>query len=225
MRAMSIPRVRLDWSLRVTRLIIACVAASLVTTGLTVIPPWWHERGSGAQITQIFRGHHGWWSARDEVFAMRWSNLQLMQETLGSPIDAGELPAWAEPPPPPYPQSDFYRVATLAVGWPFPTRTFRWVAPSHEHNFPIAAELDDADTSIVYAAEDARTHVRAGGPTQRGCGAVSALMWRFSPASSWGREHCWCADCVISCAVSASSLSRECDYSAGNSGSTTSTSR
>jgi hypothetical protein len=171
MRAMSIPRVRLDWSLRVTRLIIACVAASLVTTGLTVIPPWWHERGSGAQITQIFRGHHGWWSARDEVFAMRWSNLQLMQETLGSPIDAGELPAWAEPPPPPYPESDFYRVATLAVGWPFPTRTFRWVAPSHEHNFPIAAELDDADTSIVYAAEDARTHVRAGGPTQ------SAWLW------------------------------------------------
>ncbi len=139
----------------------------LATLACAFLPPLFIERGNGARITTIHRGVHGWWNSRDAVFGMWWSNLQLMDETLSSPIVDGELPAWAEPPPPPYPEGPIYRVATLALGFPQPILSLRWTVSTTKQNFPMPAALDDQDTSIVYAAEDFLQRNRAGGPGER----------------------------------------------------------
>lgn len=146
---------------------IAIAVGILATLACAFLPVLLVERGHGARITTVHRGSHGWWNARDEVFGMQWSNLQLMDETLSSPLDDGELPAWAEPPPPPYPEGPILRVGTLALGWPKPVLRLRWTVATLKQNFPIPAEIDDQDTSIVYAAEDFMQRNRGGGPQER----------------------------------------------------------
>lgn len=146
---------------------IAIAVGILATLACAFLPVLLVERGNGARITTVHRGSHGWWNARDEVFGMQWSNLQLMDETLSSPLDDGELPAWAEPPPPPYPEGPILRVGTLALGWPKPVLRLRWTVATLKQNFPIPAEIDDQDTSIVYAAEDFMQRNRGGGPQER----------------------------------------------------------
>ncbi|MFZ9880349.1 MAG: hypothetical protein ACO3QC_02980 [Phycisphaerales bacterium] len=146
---------------------IAIAVGILATLACAFLPVLLVERGHGARITTVHRGSHGWWNARDEVFGMQWSNLQLMDETLSSPLDDGELPAWAEPPPPPYPEGPILRVGTLALGWPKPVLRLRWTVATLKQNFPMPAEIDDQDTSIVYAAEDFMQRNRGGGPQER----------------------------------------------------------
>lgn len=146
---------------------ISVAAGVVVTLACAFLPLMLVERGNGARIATIHRGVHGWWNARDEVFGMRWSNLQLMDETLSTPLDDGELPGWAEPPAPPYPEGPILRVGTLALGWPKPILRLRWTVATTKQNFPMPAEVDDQDTSIVYAAEDFMQRNRAGGPQER----------------------------------------------------------
>lgn len=156
------------WRAAVVRIAIALAVGLAATVGTTLVPLWWHERGHEAVRTSIYRGDTGWVYASDGVFAVRWANLQLLPERLLTPLDAGDLPAWAEPPPPPYPDTDLFRVATLAAGWPRPVLCARWVASDYTHAFPVPAEVDEGDTSLVYAAEDLLRGNRAGGPTELG---------------------------------------------------------
>lgn len=170
------PRVRVrmvalppgGWRAAAVRMAVALAIGMAATALTTLVPLWWHERGHEAVRTSIYRGDTGWVYASDAVFAVRWANLQLLPERLLTPLDAGELPSWAEPPPPPYPATDLFRVATLAVGWPLPAVRARWVADDYAHAFPVPAEVDEGDTSLVYAAEDLLTGNRSGGPDEVG---------------------------------------------------------
>lgn len=151
-----------------TRLAIALAVGVAATAAGVWIPLLRLERGQGGRITTIYRGTDGWFNARDEVLGLRWSNLQRMEIPLNSPLDEGELPGWAEPPPPPYADTPMLRIGTLAAGWPLPAWRMRWVVSRLDQNFPMPAEVDDQDTSIVNAAEDAIRGTRAGGPSERG---------------------------------------------------------
>lgn len=173
-------RVRMAWlpsgsprGLRGVRGVALRAAAALAvgvsaTAATTLVPLWWHERGRETQRTAIYRREYGWVFAYDEVFSVRWTNLQLLPERLLTPLDAGDIPSWAEPPAPPYSDTDLFRVATLAAGWPLPWLRARWVASEYTHAFPVPAEIDEGDTSLVYAAEDLLHGTRAGGPTELG---------------------------------------------------------
>ncbi len=152
----------------VARLLIALAVGVAATAAGVWIPLLRLERGQGGRITTVYRGTSGWFNARDEALGLRWSNLQRMEASLSSPLDEGDLPAWAEPPPPPYPESPMLRIGTLAAGWPLPAWRMRWIVSRLDQNFPMPAEVDDQDSSIVNAAEDAMRGNRAGGPTERG---------------------------------------------------------
>lgn len=158
--------VRLGGRVRPARIAIALVVGAVATAVSTFMPMYLVERGHGAQVATIHRGVHGWWLATDSVFGLRWSNLMLIDPPLSEPVWSGELHGWQEPPPPPYPQAQFLRIGTLAAGWPLPALSMRWTVTSPTRNFPVPAEVDDADTSIVYAAESALTGSRGGGPEQ-----------------------------------------------------------
>lgn len=154
------------------RVALAVATGTVATVAMTLIPLLLVERGRGCTVGNVFRGVTGWFVARDEVFGVHWVNLQLMPERLLAPVQVGELPAWAEPPSGPYPIDDLYRVATLAAGWPLPSCRFRWIVVGKDQAFPMAAEADDQDTSISYAAEDLFRGNRAGGPTE------TTVLWR-----------------------------------------------
>lgn len=124
------------------------------------------DRGGGARVRTVYRGNVGWFHAEDRAFGLAWSNLYRQPTRLASPLLDGELPAWAEPPAPPLPEADFLRIGTLAVGWPMPALVLRWTVTDPKRLFPVAAELDDQDTSIAYAAETA-VYGNRGRPTER----------------------------------------------------------
>ena len=180
MTAMTNPQrkmvVRFGGGVRPVRIAVA-LAVGLIATAISVFMPMYLvERGHGAQVTTIHRGVHGWWLATDAVFGLRWSNLMLIDPPLSEPVWSGELHGWQEPPPPPYPQAQFLRIGTLAAGWPLPALSMRWTVTAPTRSFPVPAELDDADTSIVYAAESALTGSRGGGPEQIGVLWVGAVF-------------------------------------------------
>jgi len=120
----------------------------------TLAPLLLVDRGAGARLGTICRGTSVWFHARDEAPGLRWSNLQRQPTSLASPLVDGVLPSWAEPPPPPYPTTDFLRIGTLAIGWPLPTLVLRWTVTDPKQLFPVAAQLDDQDTSVAYAASE-----------------------------------------------------------------------
>lgn len=148
------------------RTLVAAAVGAAATGAMTYLPIYLVDRGQGAQIRTIYRGTESWFNARDQAFGLWWSNLQLVDQPLTSPITEGELPAWAEPPPPPHPEGPLLRIGTLASGWPFPVIRARWSIATLDRNFPVGAELDDQDTSIYYAAEDFMKGNRAGGPDE-----------------------------------------------------------
>ena len=152
---------------RLVRLAVAFVIGIAATALSTWLPIYMVERGHGAEARTVHRGVHGWWQARDHVTGLRWSNLMLIDPPLSSPIWEGVMFGWEEPPPPPYPTNvQFLRIGTLAAGWPLPALSMRWTVTRMDRSFPVPAELDDADTSIVYAAESALTGNRGGGPDE-----------------------------------------------------------
>ena len=161
----------------ILRAVVALIAGAVAVGAMTFLPIHQVHRGHGARITTIFRGTHVWANARDEAFGLAWSNLQLLDQQLLSPVREGELPAWAEPPPPPYPDGALLRIGTLASGWPFPALRMRWTVTTTGQNFPVPAELDDQDTSIAYAAEDFTKGNRGGGPQE------IAVLWRGALAN------------------------------------------
>ncbi|MFM1868139.1 MAG: hypothetical protein RL591_1547 [Planctomycetota bacterium] len=174
MRAMSTPLPRATTSLGLHSA--AAVVFGVIATALmTYVPLQQVDRGRGAQIRQIYRGEYAWVNARDEAFGLAWSNLQLSPTRMTTPLTDGDLPSWAEPPPPPYPDVQFLRIGTLASGWPFPTVAFRWTVTTTKRNFPIHAELDDGNTSISHAAESVLTGGRGGAPEERRVLWVGAL--------------------------------------------------
>lgn len=146
--------------------LVAVVVGAAAATAMSYLPIHLVDRGQGARSTTIFRGSDVWTNARDEAFGLAWSNLQLRDQQLLSPVNEGELPAWAEPPAGPHPEGVILRIGTLASGWPFPAIRMRWTVTTTEQNFPVFAEVDDQDTSIYYAAEDIRKGNRAGGPDE-----------------------------------------------------------
>ncbi|MEY3142587.1 MAG: hypothetical protein RLY21_1080 [Planctomycetota bacterium] len=146
--------------------VLPLLVGAAATAAMAYLPIYLVDRGQGARITTIYRGTESWFNARDEAFGLHWSNLQLVDQPLSSPITEGELPAWAEPPPPPHPEGPLVRIGTLASGWPFPVVRARWSIATLDRNFPVGAELDDQDTSIYYAAEDFVKGNRAGGPDE-----------------------------------------------------------
>lgn len=174
MRAMSTPAPHSTTSLAL-HAAVAVVFGIIATVLMTYIPLQRVDRGEGAKIRQIYRGEYAWVNAQDRALGLAWSNLQLMPTRMTTPLLDGELPAWAEPPPPPYPDVQFLRIGTLAVGWPLPTVAFRWTVTTTKRNFPIHAELDDGNTSISHAAESVLTGGRGGAPEERRVLWVGAL--------------------------------------------------
>lgn len=174
MRAMSTPLPRATTLLGL-HVASAVVFGVIATALMTYLPLQKVDRGRGAQIRQIYRGEYAWVNARDEAFGLAWSNLQLSPTRMTTPLTDGDLPRWAEPPPPPYPDVQFLRIGTLASGWPLPTVAFRWTVTTTKRNFPIHAELDDGNTSISHAAESVLTGGRGGAPEERRIVWVGAL--------------------------------------------------
>lgn len=146
------------------RALLAVLVGAAAAVAMTYLPIYLVDRGQGARISTIYRGTESWFNARDEAWGLSWSNLQLVDQPLSSPIDEGALPAWAEPPRGPHPAGPMFRVGTLASGWPFLSLRMRWSVATMNQNFPVPAELDDQDTSVYYAAEDFVKRNRAGGP-------------------------------------------------------------
>ena len=107
---------RLRWSASPRRLAIALVIGAVATAATTRLPLHLVDRGHGGQIRTVHRGVHAWWHARDHAWGLRWSNLQLIDPPLSTPVWEGELHGWEEPPAPPYPAAQIYRVGTLASG-------------------------------------------------------------------------------------------------------------
>ncbi len=197
------------------RLCIALTIGVLATVVMTIYPLMAVDRGNKAKITSIYRGEYGWFNARDFAFGLEWSGLSLMTTTLSTPLYDGELPSWSEPPPPPYPKEAQFRLGALASGWPCRTIAFRWTewneASRPKKSFPAIAEYDDQDTSISYAAEDVLAKTRSGGPHE-----TTVLLGGVI------------ANVVIYAAVvigPVGLLMRFARYSAGKSGSKTSTSK
>lgn len=157
--------------------VLPLLVAAIATAVMAYLPIYLVDRGQGARISTIYRGTDAWFIARDESFGLWWSNLQLIDQPLTTPITEGEVPAWAEPPPPPHPQGPLLRIGTLASGWPFPAMRARWSIVTLDRNFPVGAELDDQDTSIAYAAEDFMKGNRAGGPDE------VTVLWRGALAN------------------------------------------
>jgi hypothetical protein len=129
------------------------------------------ERGRGAVCWTIHRGHHLWHVAADEVAGLRWWNLQLSEQPLRNAFHDGEIAPWAEPPLDPPAPVHLVRIAQLGAGWPEPALRIRWTVDTPKQAFPMPAEIDDQDTSIVYAAE-AFLGMRPGGPFER------TILWR-----------------------------------------------
>lgn len=171
---------RLDWSASPRRVAIALVVGVLATAVTARLPLHLVDRGHGGRIRTIHRGTHGWWHARDYAWGLRWSNLQLIDPPLSTPVWDGELHGWEEPPPPPYPEAQFFRVGTLASGWPLPVLRMRWTETDLRRPFPVPAELDDGDVSIWNATDSALHGSRGGPPKEKGIlwfGAVANTIF------------------------------------------------
>jgi hypothetical protein len=153
------------------RLAASIALGAILTAIFVALPILRVDRGSGGTIRRIYRGEHEWIHARDAAFGLDWPNLELAPTRMITPLVEGTLPAWAEPPSPPYPQVAFLRIGTLASGWPFRAVVFRWTVTTTTRSFPVNAELDDGDTSISSAAESVRTGGRGGPPDER------RLLW------------------------------------------------
>lgn len=156
---------------RVVR-ISGALAVGAVATVISVFAPLATvERGRGAICWTIHRGHHLWFVAADEVPGLRWWNLQLSEQPLLNEFHDGEVAPWAEPPTEPPVPVHLLRIAQLGAGWPEPALRIRWTVDTPKQAFPMPAEIDDQDTSIVYAAE-AFLGMRPGGPAER------TILWR-----------------------------------------------
>jgi len=158
---------RVDWSASPRRLAIALVVGVVATAVTARLPMHLVDRGRGGEIRAVHRGLHAWWHARDHAWGLRWSNLQLIDPPLSSPVWDGEMHGWEEPPPPPYPEAQVYRVGTLASGWPLPVLRMRWSETDLRRPFPVPAELDDGDVSIWNATDSALHGSRGGPPKER----------------------------------------------------------
>lgn len=156
---------------RVVR-ISGALAVGAVATVISVFAPIATvERGRGAVCWTIHRGHHLWFVAADQVPGLRWWNLQLSEQPLLNEFHDGEVAPWAEPPTDPPTPVHLLRIAQLGAGWPEPALRIRWTVDTPTQAFPMPAEIDDQDTSIVYAAE-AFLGMRPGGPNER------TILWR-----------------------------------------------
>ena len=82
-----------------------------------------------------------WEGATDASLGLRWVNLELRS-----------MPSWSEPPADlPAPRSASWRVATLAVGWPWPLLARQWRVDD-DGGFPPRPPLDDDGLTLEIAA-------------------------------------------------------------------------
>ncbi len=156
---------------RLARLAGALAVGACATVASVFAPIAAVERGRGAVCWTIHRGHHLWHVAADQVTGLRWWNLQLSEQPLLNEVHEGEIAPWAEPPLDPPAPVHLLRIAQLGAGWPEPALRIRWTVDTPRQSFPMPAEIDDQDTSIVYAAE-AFLGMRPGGPFER------TILWR-----------------------------------------------
>ena len=156
---------------RLVRLAGALAVGAAATVVSVFAPLASVERGRGAVGWTIHRGHHLWHVATDEILGLRWWNLQLSEQPLRNAFHDGEIAPWAEPPVDPPAPVHLLRIAQLGAGWPEPALRIRWTVDTEKQAFPMPAEIDDQDTSIVYAAE-AFLGMRPGGPNER------TILWR-----------------------------------------------
>lgn len=94
-----------------------------------------------------------WEGATDASLGLRWVNLERRWSPGNDPgLELRTMPAWSEPPrdlvPP---RSPSWRVATLAVGWPWPLVARQWRVDD-ESGFPPHAVLDDDGLTLEVAA-------------------------------------------------------------------------
>jgi len=94
-----------------------------------------------------------WEGATDASLGLRWVNLERRWVRGNDPdLAIPSMPWWSEPPTGlPEPRSASWRVATLAVGWPWPLLTRQWRVDDGG-GFPPHPVLDDDGLTLEIAA-------------------------------------------------------------------------
>lgn len=94
-----------------------------------------------------------WEGATDASMGLRWVNLERRWSRSNDPnLDLRTMPDWSEPPRDlPTPRSASWRVASLAVGWPWPMLARQWRIDD-DAGFPPHPSLDDDGLTIEVAA-------------------------------------------------------------------------
>ena len=94
-----------------------------------------------------------WEGATDSTFGLRWVNLERRWSRSNDPnLSLKTMPAWSAPPADlPPPRSASWRVATLAVGWPWPFLARQWRVDDGG-GFPPHPVLDDDGLTLEVAA-------------------------------------------------------------------------
>lgn len=94
-----------------------------------------------------------WEGATDSSLGLRWVNLERRWARGNDPqLELRTMPTWSEPPRDlPAPRSDSWRIATLAVGWPWPFLVRQWRVDD-DGGFPPHPVLDDDGLTLEVAA-------------------------------------------------------------------------
>jgi hypothetical protein len=94
-----------------------------------------------------------WEGATDASLGLRWVNLERRWARSNDPnLELRTMPAWSEPPRDlPAPRGASWRVATLAVGWPWPLLARQWQVDD-DGGFPPHPPLDDDGLTLEIAA-------------------------------------------------------------------------
>lgn len=102
---------------------------------------------------QVFlvRGTAAWHGNERRSPLLRWVNMETVGPLVNSGgADSGDVPAWAEPAPPP--DARLVRHAALGVGWPLPAIAGSWNADRSDVNFPPPVEAETSGDTPKEAA-------------------------------------------------------------------------
>ena len=137
-----------------------CVIGSLVVGAAATAAVAWtalaladggDRHGTGLLIRE---GTQLWLVTSHSRFGLRWVNLELQDPPLQNrTAEVNDIPAWAQPPQRSWPSNGRVRVATLAVGWPFPVAARQWWTGAFTQTFPLPYEEDESGMSVKTAAD------------------------------------------------------------------------
>ena len=129
---------------------VARVAASLalgVATAAATVPlaRMTMTAVRGCADVLLVRERTVWQGSERRSAMIRWINVETVGPLVTESPRTGEVPAWAEPAPPP--DARLVRAAAVAVGWPFPVVAAAWRADRGDEGFPPPSEYDTSGNS------------------------------------------------------------------------------